>query len=80
MAAALFQPVYPELVRTMLVPKAEELVADPFRQGSKEAARQFFEQGMAKVSRRLREQATLVIPTTIYYAFKQAEGDEDADA
>ena len=29
--------IYPDLFGTMLVPKAQELVADPFRHGSKEA-------------------------------------------
>jgi len=70
------QPIYPELLGTVLVPKAEELVADPFRQGGKEKARLSFERGMAKVTRRLREQGALSYPTTIYYAFKQAEDDE----
>jgi len=73
------QPIYPDLLGTVLVPKAEELVADPFRQGGKEQARSFFERGMAKVTRALREQGDSSYPTTIYYAFKQAQDDEDAD-
>ncbi len=73
------QPIYPDLLGTVLVPKAEELVADPFRQGGKEQARVFFESGMAKVTRELREQGDSSYPTTIYYAFKQSEDDDDAD-
>ena len=69
--------VYPQLLGTLLVPKAEELVADPFRQGGKEEARTFFERGMSRVFERMRENADPEFPTTIYYAFKQSEGEED---
>ena len=49
-------PLYPNLLGTVLVPKAEELVADPFRQGGKEAsATHSLRQGMAKVFARMRE-------------------------
>jgi putative DNA methylase len=70
------QPIYPELLGTVLVPKAEELVADPFRHGGKEESRTFFERGMGRVFERMRETSDPRFPTTIYYAFKQAE-DED---
>lgn len=69
------QPVYPQLLGTVLVPKAEELVADQFRQGGKEAARLFFEQGMASVFTRMRQATNSAYPTTIFYAFKQSEGE-----
>jgi putative DNA methylase len=71
------QPVFPELLRTMLVPKSEELVADPFRQGGKEAARQFFERGMGLVFEKMRETTEASCPATIYYAFKQTEDDDE---
>jgi putative DNA methylase len=76
------QPVYPKLLGTVLVPKAEELVAEPFRHGGREKARQFFEQGMRHVFERMREFTDERFPATIYYAFKQTEDDEDevADA
>jgi len=65
----------------MLVPKAEELVADPYRQGGRDAAREFFEKGMGRVFGKMREASDEGFPTTIYYAFKQAEQDDsDADA
>ncbi len=73
------QQVYPELLGTVLVPKAEELIADPFRQGGKDEARLFFEQGMARVLVRMRDASDPHFPTTIYYAFKQAESESDAD-
>ena len=36
------KPVFPELFATLAVPKAEGLVATPYRHGSKEAAEAFF--------------------------------------
>ena len=69
------QPVFPELLRTVLVPKSEELVADPFRQGGKEAARQFFERGMGQVFEKMQETTDFQYPATIYYAFKQTEDE-----
>lgn len=65
---------YPELFSTMLVPKAEELVATPYRfDGSKQRAKDFFEDGMLKVFRQVYKYARDDVPVTIYYAFKQSE-------
>ncbi len=72
-------PLYPTLLGTVLVPKAEELVADPFRLGGKEAARRFFEQGMAQVFGRMRANCDASYPTTVYYAFKQSEDDGEGE-
>ena len=69
---------YPKLFRTMLVPKAEELVATPYRfDGSVEKARDFFEDGMFRTCCQLYQYTREDIPVTIYYAFKQSETDED---
>ncbi|NLM31068.1 MAG: DUF1156 domain-containing protein [Methanomicrobiales archaeon] len=65
--------IYPSLFATMAVPKAEELVATPYRHGSKEKAEVFFMDGMTEAMRRLSEQAHPAFPVTIYYAFKQSE-------
>lgn len=68
---------YPQLFRTMLVPKAEELVATPYRfDGSKAKARDFFEDGMFKTCCQLYQYARKEVPVTIYYAYKQSESDE----
>ena len=67
--------VFPDLFATLAVPKAEELVATPYRHGSKAKAESFFLDGMTKAMRRLAEQAHPSFPVTIYYAFKQAESD-----
>jgi putative DNA methylase len=55
------------------VPKAEELVATPYRHGSKDKAETFFLDGMTQAMHRLVEQAHPAFPVTIYYAFKQSE-------
>ena len=69
------KPVYPDLFATLAVPKAEELVATPYRHGSKEKAERFFLDGMTQAMHRLADQAHTAFPVTIYYAFKQAESD-----
>jgi putative DNA methylase len=69
------KPVFPNLFATLAVPKAEELVATPYRHGSKEKAETFFLGGMTQAMHRLAEQAHPAFPVTIYYAFKQAESD-----
>ena len=70
--------VFPELFATLAVPKAEELVATPYRHGGKEQAETFFLDGMTQAIRRLAEQAHPGFPVTIYYAFKQSETKGDA--
>ncbi|MCI0534094.1 MAG: DUF1156 domain-containing protein, partial [Verrucomicrobiales bacterium] len=65
--------VFPDLFATLAVPKAEELVATPYRHGGKEQAEAFFLNGMTRAMHRLAEQAHPAFPVTIYYAFKQAE-------
>ncbi|MEI7643038.1 MAG: DUF1156 domain-containing protein [Chloroflexales bacterium] len=69
--------IYPELFGTMLVPKAQELVAEPFRHGGREAAQRFFEEGLLKVFERIRAAQSPDYPLTVYYAFKQAESDDE---
>lgn len=72
------KPIFPNLYATMAVPKAEELVATPYRHGSKEKAETFFLDGMTSAMHNLAEQAHPSFPVTIYYAFKQAETKGDA--
>jgi putative DNA methylase len=69
------KPIFPELFATLAVPKAEELVATPYRHGSREKAETFFLEGMTQAMHRLAERAHPAFPVTIYYAFKQAESD-----
>jgi len=71
------KPVFPDLFATVAVPKADELVATPFRHGSKDKAAAFFLSGMTQAMHRLADQAHPAFPVTIYYAFKQSESDDD---
>jgi putative DNA methylase len=72
------KPIFPGLYATLAVPKAEELVATPYRHGNKEKAEAFFLDGMTRAIHNLAEQAHPAFPVTIYYAFKQAETKGDA--
>lgn len=72
--------VHPELLATMLVPKAEELVANPYRHEGKDGARSFFESGFQRVFARARETALAEFPIAVYYAFKQSESGADGTA
>lgn len=69
--------VYADLFATLLVPKSQELVAEPFRHGSREKAQHFFEEGLKKAFFQVRAAAHPEYPLTVYYAFKQAETDEN---
>ena len=69
--------VFPDLFATLAVPKTDELVATPYRHGSKEKAEKFFLAGMTLAMQRLADQAHLAFPVTIYYAFKQSESRGD---
>jgi len=66
--------LYPDLFRTILVPKDPELVAAPERfDGDKEKAREHFEAGFRKAFGALREKMDGRFPLTVYYAFKQED-------
>jgi putative DNA methylase len=67
------KPFFPGLFATLAVPKTEELVATPYRHGSKDKAEAFFLDGMTQAMQRLANQAHPSSPVTIYYAFKQSE-------
>ena len=64
---------FPDLFATLATPKVEELVANPYRHGSKDEANEFFLNGMTLALQRLLEQTHPAFPVTIYYAFKQSE-------
>ena len=65
--------IHPSLFSTMLVPKAEELVANQYRHGGRDGARDFFEDGFRSVFANARRSANPDYPMTVYYAFKQTE-------
>lgn len=77
--------IYPQLLSTMLVPKVEELVANPHRHDGKDGARQFFEDGFRSVFAGVRKSIVdgapqADFPITVWYAFKQSETDEVGEA
>ena len=69
--------VFPNLFATLAVPKAEELIATPYRHESREKAEEFFLNGMTEAMGHLAAQTYPTFPVTIYYAFKQSERKGD---
>jgi putative DNA methylase len=70
--------IYPQIFSTLLVPKAQELVATPYRfGGSKEKAQEFFEAGFVQAFARVRSLQEASYPLTIFYAFKQTEETDE---
>ena len=75
------QSIYSGLFGTMLVPKAQELIATPYRfDGGKAEAEQFFEHGLGQAFVAMRAAQHPNYPLTVYYAFKQAESDGEDEA
>jgi putative DNA methylase len=73
--------IYPDVFRTMLVPKTEELIAAAYRfDGSKHKAYQFFESGMLQTFTQINQYAREDVPVSVYYAYKQSEDDGDSTA
>jgi putative DNA methylase len=68
--------IYPDICSTLLVPKANEMVADPFRHGSKQKAKDFFESSLIQVFHRINNLNHHDYPVTVYYALKQTETDD----
>ncbi len=68
--------ILPDIFSTLAVPKAEELVAAPYRTGTKDKAEDFFMSGMTNAIHNLALHAHPSFPVTIYYAFKQSETKE----
>jgi len=66
--------VHPDLASTLLTPKAEELVAHPYRfqQGQHDASLRF-EQGLERAFRCIAHSHSSRYPTVLFYAFRQTE-------
>jgi len=70
--------VWPDLFSTVMVPKAQELVATPYRFGGDKAkAQSFFEEGLGKAFAAMRKAQAEDYPMTVFYAFRQAESEEE---
>ncbi|GGS96444.1 DUF1156 domain-containing protein [Streptomyces griseoviridis] len=72
--------IHPDLFGTMLVPKKEELVANPYRHGGRVKAEKFFEEGFERVFAHTRQSASPEYPITVFYAFKQSELEKEGIA
>ena len=72
------RPTYPDLFKMVATPKADELIASPYRQGSPGAAEQFFLDGMERAISRIACQAHPGFPVIVFYAYKQLERKGDA--
>lgn len=68
--------VWPDECATLLTPKADELIADPSRAGSRSAATRHFEEGMQSVFAEAAKNAHPNYPSTIFYAFKATESSD----
>lgn len=72
--------VDPSLFQTVVTPKSSELVATPQRfEGDKQRAQDFSETGLSSVFSAMRNTAHPDYPTTVFYAFKQAEDDGEEE-
>ena len=69
--------IHPQIVGTMLTPKTDELVANPYRHDGKDGAKQFFIAGFNSVFRRIRRATIPDVPMTVYYAYKQQDAGAD---
>lgn len=76
----MLKDILPSTASTMLTPKRQELVANPYRHGGKEGAAQFFTDGFNYVFRHIRETARTDIPMTVYYAYKQKDAENGTSA
>ncbi len=74
------RPIFPKLYATLAVPKAEELIATPYRHSSKQEADVFFLEGMTTAMQSLAVQAHQAFPVTIYYAFKQSDTKDEGSS
>ena len=69
--------VYPDVFRTILVPKEDEIISDPSRHdGDRGAARGFFYDRLGRVFQIMHDAACDEYPATIFYAFKQEESTD----
>ena len=67
---------HPSICETVLVPKSQELIAEPFRHGGRDGAREYFENGFIDVFTKVKMSLAPGFPLTLFYAFRQSEEDQ----
>lgn len=73
----MLRDTYPDIFNRTLVPKSEELVANPYRHGGKDGAQRYFEDGFIEFFTKARSETRTDFPATVYYAFKQQDTHSD---
>jgi putative DNA methylase len=68
--------IHPDLFTTIATPKTAELIAAPYRQGGKDAAKKFFIDGFTEAFRCLARVSSPDLPMLVVYAHRQEESDD----
>jgi len=68
---------FPSVCSTLVVPKADEMIANPYRHGGRDGAEAFFNERMTSTMQRVRDAGHPAFPSSVYYAFKQTDNDDD---
>ena len=68
---------FPELFGTLKTPKADELIASPFRQGSRAEAARYFIEGFTETFAALRHASRADVPLVVIYAQREQERGEN---
>lgn len=72
--------IHPQTLGTMLTPKDDELVANPYRHDGRKGAEKFFVDGFNSVFQKIRTSANSNVPLTVYYAYKQQDSTTEGTA
>ncbi|MFI1864267.1 DUF1156 domain-containing protein [Streptomyces jumonjinensis] len=65
--------LHPDLFGTMATPKSDELIANPYRHGGPDKARQYFIDGFTEVFSSLKQASRSDLPLIVIYAHRQEE-------
>ena len=65
--------IWPDECATLQTPKADELIANRYRAGSRQAAEAHFESGMARFMTEVARSQPAGMPATIFYAYRATE-------
>ena len=68
------RPIYPDLIRSILTPKAEEMVANRFQTAN---PGEHFEQLLGKTLDLIRDRCSAEFPSCIFYAYKQQQEERE---
>lgn len=68
--------IHSDLFGTMATPKTDELIANPYRQGGQEKARQYFIDGFVDVFSSLKTASRSDLPMVVIYAHRQEENKD----